>query len=201
MDSEKPRSTSESAHLTRFLSELGRGDAEAEASLMPQVQEELRLIAGALMRRQRSDHTLQPTELVSEAYLKLFGSAGLQVSDRKHFYRLAARAMRQLLVDHARRKKRLRRGGEAQVLPLDEAIAQVQEAGVDWSELDEALEELARLDEREARVVELRYFGGLEMTEISETLGASLSTVERDWRSARAWLARRVGHRAAGDPE
>jgi len=182
------------AELTVFLDALRDGDApEAEAALMPHLYAELRVIATACMRGQRPDHTLQPTALVSEAYLKLFQRTDAQWNDRKHFFALAAKAMRQLLVDHARGRSRAKRGGDRQQVTLDAAIAEAGAIDHDLLDLDAALSELAELDEQQARVVELRYFGGLEMAQIADVLGVSLSTVEREWRASRAWLGVRMG--------
>lgn len=182
------------AELTAFLDALRDGGApEAEEALMPHLYAELRRIAEACMRDQRPNHTLQPTALVSEAYLKLFQRSEADWNDRKHFFALAARAMRQLLVDHARSRGRVKRGGGAEAVTLDVAVAAAGGIDHDVLDLDEALCELAELDEQQARVVELRTFAGLEMAQIAEVLGVSLSTVEREWRASRAWLGVRLG--------
>jgi RNA polymerase sigma factor (TIGR02999 family) len=179
--------------MTLLLAGLARGDAEAGQTLLPILAGELRGIAARLLRRERADHTLQPTALVNEAWMRLFQGQGIDdPQGRRHFFALAARVMRQVLVDHARRRGRDTRGGGEQPQPLDEALAVVQVEGVDVLDLDVALEELAALDERQARVVELRFFGGLEAQEVAEVLEVSLSTVERDWRAARAWLYQRL---------
>lgn len=178
--------------LTLVLRGLGQGDASARATLLPYVYDELRAIAAAYLRTQRASHTLSPTALVSEAYLKLFGGADVDLSDRKHFFALAARAMRQLLVDHARARGRDKRGGGGRAVTLDEVVVGVDRAAADWLDLDLALAELAELDGRQAQIVELRTFGGYEMADIAEALGVSKSTVEREWRSARAWLGVRL---------
>lgn len=178
--------------LTVFLRNMSRGDEGAQATLLPYVYDELRVIAEACLRTQRANHTLSPTALVNEAYLKLFGGKELDVSDRKHFFRLAAKAMRQLLVDHARARARSKRGGGERAVTLDEAVLPAEHVDFDWLDLDLALSELGELDERQAQVVEMRYFGGFEMADIADALEVSKSTVEREWRSARAWLGMRL---------
>ncbi len=180
--------------MTLWLERLARGDEAAGMTLAPVVADELRAIAAGLLGRERANHTLQPTALVNEAWMRLFqGGEAAEPEGRKHFFALAAKVMRQVLVDHARRRMRDKRGAGQAPLPLDEALAAVQVGGADMLDLDAALEELARLDERQARVVELRFFGGLEVDEVSAVLGVSVSTVERAWRVARAWLAQRLG--------
>lgn len=184
--------------LTLFLDALRDGDGEgAERALMPHVYRELRAIATACMRGQRPDHTLQPTALVSEAYLKLFRRTDAKWNDRKHFFALAAKAMRQLLVDHARARSAEKRGGHREDLSLDAAVSQAAGFDFDLIDLNDLLDEMAGFDAAQARVVELRYFGGLEMQQIADVLGTSLSTVEREWRAARAWLFVRL---KANDP-
>lgn len=179
--------------MTLLLGRLARGDEDAGQTLLPVVADELRSIAAGLLRRERPDHTLQPTALVNEAWIRLFHHEGdAEPRDRKHFFALAAKVMRQVLVDHARRRKRDKRGGGEPQQPLDEALTAVEVEGVDVLDLDAALVELATLDGRQARVVEMRFFGGLESQEVAEVLGVSLSTVERDWRAARAWLYQRL---------
>jgi len=178
------------AELTRFLNALGRGELAAGNTLMPHVYEELRAIAEAHMRRQPRAGTLQPTVLVHEAFLKLFQSEGGAWQDRKHFFALAAKAMRQIVVDDARRRRSLKRDGGHELVTLGESLA--GERGFDLLDVHLALEELCLLDERQARVVELRYFGGLEMEEVALVMDTSKSTVEREWRAARAWLGLRL---------
>jgi RNA polymerase sigma factor (TIGR02999 family) len=160
---------------------------------MPVVYRELRRVAGAHLARARAPSELQPTMLVHEVYAKLLGGHGASVHDREHFFALAATAMRQLCVDHARERRALKRGGGRAAVTLDEAMAQASNLDVDVLDLDAALTELAALDPREARVVELRFFGGLSMDDVAGALGISLATAEREWRAARAWLARRLG--------
>ncbi len=179
--------------LTRYLRDpRGAGDG-LERAAMPVVYRELRAIAGAHLRRARRPDDLHPTSLVHEVYAKLLGHRGAEVHDREHFFALAARAMRQLCVDHARARRSQKRGGDRSEVTLDEALARAAEMNVDVIDLDAALSELAELDPRGARVVELRFFGGLEMEEIATALDVSLATVERDWRASRAWLGRRLG--------
>jgi len=189
-----PGDRPDAASMTLLLGQLARGDERAGQTLLPVVADELRAIAVGLLRRERAEHTLQPTALVNEAWMRLFqGGEGAEPEGRRHFYALAAKVMRQVLVDHARRRGREKRGGGEAALPLDEALAAVEVEGVDVLDLNTALDELAALDERQARVVELRFFGGLEAEEAAGVLGVSLSTVERDWRAARAWLFQRLG--------
>lgn len=184
--------------LTVALRNLGRG-AGAEATLLPFVMTELRSVAAGYLAAQRADHTLQPTALVNEAFLKLFGSTALGgVRDRAHFFALAAKAMRQILVDHARARRAVKRGaarsGEETLGDLSRGTVAVNDELLD---VDASLSELALLDERQARVVELRFFAGLEMPEVADVMELSLSTVEREWRAARAWLGRRLLGRAS----
>lgn len=181
------------AKLTRFLNELRRGDADGDSTVLPHVYRELRSIAGALVRRDRGPRGLEPTELVNEAFMRLVDPEGLDLAHRRHFFALAARAMRQILVDDARARGRLKRGGDAGQVLLDESVALAAGADVEVLDLDEALVQLAALSERQARVVEMRFFAGLAMGEIAGALGVSKPTVERDWVAARAWLGRRLG--------
>lgn len=166
---------------------------------MPVLYEELRQLAAACLRRARGPGELQPTALVHEAYVKLLGGHGAQVEDRQHFYALAAKAMRQLSIDEARRRGAAKRGGDRAAVTLDEALAEATGLSVDVLDLDAALTELAGLDPRAARVIELRFFGGLSMAEIAATLEISVPTVEREWRAARAWLGRKLGADQGGD--
>ena len=180
---------------TELFSALEGASPEELERLVPVLMAELRSIARAQLRSQRAGHTLQPTALVNEAYLKLVGSAG-SWNDRTHFFATAARAMRQVLCDHERGRRREKRGGSGQAVTLHpelrELVSSAEAHEVDLLDLDSALEELEQLDERQARVVELRYFAGLEVDETAEALGVSKTTVERDWRAARAWVGRRL---------
>jgi len=170
---------------------LGEADAER---LLDQVYDQLHAIARSYFRHQRTDHTLQPTAVVHEAFMKLTASGATGYRDRAHFIAVAARAMRQVLVDHARARGTLKRGGGRTAVVLDEARAgDGAPAIVDMIALDEALDRLADLDPRQARVVELRFIGGLGVAETAAVLGVSPRTVELDWRMARAWLSRALG--------
>jgi RNA polymerase sigma factor (TIGR02999 family) len=175
--------------VTELLRGWRQGDRAAEADLLPLVYGELRARAARALGRERPDHTLQPTALVHEAYLKLVGQEPVDWQDRTHFFAIAARLMRQILIDHARRHGSAKRGGGRRLVPLE--VAGEVAAGapeVDLEALDEALVNLARLDREAAEVVELRYFGGLTVEETAQALGCSPSTVVRQWRAARAWL-------------
>lgn len=174
---------------TRLLSELGNGDPAAAARLLPLVYDELRRLASHYFRRQRSDHTLQPTALVHEAFLRMIDQTQAQWKDRAHFFAVAAKAMRQILVNHAIAKNAEKRGGGRARLALADELVPVG-GEFDAIALDDALKTLAGLDERKARVVELRFFSGLSVEEVAEVLGVSITTVEGDWRMARAWLSR-----------
>jgi RNA polymerase sigma factor (TIGR02999 family) len=178
--------------VTRILSAIQQGDAGASEDLLPLVYEELRKLASARMSHERGDHTLQPTALVHEAYARLAGS-DLTLQDRKHFFAVASRAMRRILVDHARSRGSLKRGARASHVPLDEAMAAPETSPEEVLELNDALERLAAIDERKARVVELHYFGGLSYDEIAEVEEVSAATVDRDLRFAKAWLQAALG--------
>lgn len=177
-----------SPEVTRLLAAWKDGDPEALAQLLPLVYSELRRLAEARMRRERPDHTLQATELVHEAWLRLMGGQLPDWRDRTHFFAVAARAMRRLLVDHARSRGYAKRGGGARRISLDAVAELSAEGSQDLIDLDEALDRLAALDSRQHQVVELRFFGGLSVEETAAALGVSEMTVKRDWRTARAWL-------------
>jgi RNA polymerase sigma factor (TIGR02999 family) len=172
------------------------GDASALDDLLPRVYDELRALADSYMRRERAGHTLQPTALVHEAFLRMLRLPPGSVQNRVHFFALAAQAMRRILADHARRHRAAKRGGSAVRVPLElvEGGAPASAAGEDVAadDLDAALEDLAKLDPRQARVVELRFFGGLSIEETAEVLAVSSATVKRDWLVARAWLHREL---------
>ena len=174
--------------VTRLLAELRGGNPEAEAKLIPLVYNELRRLAARQMRRERPNHTLQPTALVHEAYLRLVSQKATGWEDRAKFFGVAANLMRHILVEHARARQAEKRGGRVQKFPFDQALASSPSKTRELIELDDALESLARLDPQEARVVELRFFGGLTVEETAQVLGISPRTVKRDWRVARAWL-------------
>lgn len=177
---------------TMILQQLGEGDASAAERLLPLVYEELRALAGSHFRGQRANHTLQPTALVHEAFVRLIDQPDGKWNSRAHFFAVAATAMRQILTDHARRKMADKRGGGWDKVGLEQ-VGGAPQADLDVVALDEALTKLAQLDPRRHRVVELRFFGGLSMEEIAEVLGVSKTTVESDWRGARAWLASEIG--------
>ena len=181
-----------SQEITGILFRWSQGDEHALDSLTPLVYRDLRRIAARLLRDERSGHTLQPTALVNEAYLKLAGQAKVQWQNRTHFFAVAARAMRQILVDHARGHLRAKRGGGESVLPLDEGMLFAPERSADLLALDEALHRLAAIDPRKTKVVELRFFAGLDNEEIAEVLQISPNTVMRDWNMAKAWLRREM---------
>lgn len=181
------------ADVTFYLGELSGGDASAAQRLLPHVYAELRALAGSFFQQQRNDHTLQPTALVHEAYLRLV-RADASWTSRKHFYDIAAMAMRQLLTDHARRKGSLKRGGVSARITLAEADAGAGTGEeVDIVALDEALTKLNRLDARQGRIVELRFLAGLSVEETAEILDVSPRTVKLDWRMAKAWLRSELG--------
>ncbi|MBK8913337.1 MAG: sigma-70 family RNA polymerase sigma factor [Phycisphaerales bacterium] len=181
-------------HVTQILGAVAAGDGSAAGHLFEIVYEQLRGIAGSYFRHQRSDHTLQPTALVHEAYVKLIGGEEVQPRDRGHFFALAARVMRQILVDHARARGREKRGGDGswQRLTLDGIALDDPQRPLDLLALEEALTRLAALNESHARLVELRFFGGLEEDEAAEVLGISRATASRAWRFVRAWLIREL---------
>jgi RNA polymerase sigma-70 factor (ECF subfamily) len=167
------------------------GDEQALKDLLPLIYEELHRVARKQLRNQRADHTLQPTALIHEAYLRLAGSAGASVRDHNHFVALASRMMRQVLVDHARGRLAAKRQGGMRVT-LSEAVDVADQSEVDVLGVDEALMRLFELDEQQARVVELRFFGGLSLEETADALNISVSTVKRDWTMARTWLSREL---------
>lgn len=181
-----------SNEVTVFLKAWSCGDREAANRLMMLVYDEMRKLAATYLRNQRSDHTLQPTALVHEAYLKLIDVSQVDWQDRAHFFAVAAQTMRHILVDHARAVAADKRGGGAQRIALDEAVSFANEKDVDLLALDEALQKLAQQDEQQGRIIELRFFGGLTVEETAEVLGISPATVKREWATARAWLYRRM---------
>jgi len=183
------------AETTRLLRDWAKGDRAALDLLAPRIYQELRWVAGNLMHAERAPRTLSATALVHEAYLKLVDASGIEVEHRAHFLALAAKVMRQILLDQARRRRAAKRGEGAIRVDLD-AVAEVVPGETKdrvLIALDDALEELARVDERRARVVEMRYFGGLSVEETAAALGVSVDTVMRDWKLARAWLTARIG--------
>jgi RNA polymerase sigma factor (TIGR02999 family) len=183
----------EKGEFTRILGELERGDPSAAERLLPLVYDELRALAGEFFSRRPAGHTLQPTALVHEFFLRISGNEAMRWESRAHFMAVAARAMRQILINHARDKGAAKRGGGRRVT-LDEALSPPvgERREIDLIELDLALGKLAALSERQARIVEARFFGGLTIAECAQVLGVGTTTVEDDWRLAKAWLAREL---------
>jgi len=178
--------------VTELLSRWHRGDRSAFAELMPLVYDELRQLADRYLSRERRDHTLQPTALVHEAYVRLIGQDRVSWQNRAHFFGLAAEMMRRILVDHARKHQAAKRFGAAVRVAWDDRVGATPPMDCELLELDQALAELGARAPRQARVVELRYFGGLAEQEAAEVLTVSRATVTRDWNVARAWLFRRM---------
>jgi len=185
--------------VTGLLLAWSEGDQEALGTLLPRVYDELRRLASVYLRRERSGHTLDTGALVNEAYLRLIDQDRVAWQNRAHFFGLAAQMMRRVLVDHARRHLYAKRGSGTPRLSLDEALTPAPERAPELVALDEALEELEEIAPRNARIVELRFFGGLTAEEIAEIHDVSAPTVTRGWRMARAWLYRRLGSGADGD--
>lgn len=181
------------SQLTGLLEDWKHGDPTALQKLTPLIYDELRRIAHRYAQRERNGHTLETTALVNEAYLRLAGEKR-DWQNRSHFFAVTAQVMRHILIDHARRRHYVKHGGEVQHVPIEAASVMASERAAELVALDEALEEFARLDPRKARVVELRYFGGLSLEETAEAVGLSLMTVRRDWQAAKAWLYRRLKH-------
>jgi RNA polymerase sigma factor (TIGR02999 family) len=181
-----------STDVSQLLERHRGGDPDAVNQLVPLLYGELRKLAAYYLRVERPDHTLQPTALVHEAYLKLVGEAGARWESRAHFIALAAQVMRHVLVDHARTRAAGKRGGDQVKVVLDEAAEVPDRYAADLVALDDALRELARVDEQHSRVVELRYFGGLSIEETAEVLGVSPATVKRNWTVAKVWLRRQM---------
>jgi RNA polymerase sigma factor (TIGR02999 family) len=179
-------------HVTELLLAWGRGDRSALDALMPLVHQELRRLARLQMRSERDNHTLQTTALVNEAFLRLVDLRRIRWQDRAHFLALSARLMRRVLVDHARSRNYQKRGAGAATVALDDVLVAPRDRGADLVALDDALEDLARVDPRKSQVVELRFFGGLSVEETAEALGVSAETVARDWRLAKVWLLREI---------
>jgi RNA polymerase sigma factor (TIGR02999 family) len=178
--------------VTQLLVAWSNGDRAARDELMPLVYEELRRLAHRCMSRERPGHTLQTSALVNEAYLRLVDQKNVRWQDRAHFFGIAARLMRQVLVDYARKRRYAKRGGEARRVPLDEALVVSEERADEVVALDDALNSLAEIDPRQSQIVELRFFGGLSIEETAEVLAVSPGTVMRDWTLAKAWLRRAV---------
>ena len=180
--------------ITQMLIDWSNGDREALDRLLPVVYTELRRQAARHLRRERSGHTLQTTDLIHEAYLRLVDQKNVRWQNRAHFFAVAAQSMRRILVDHARRRHRAKRGGSAVPLPLDEGqVVVAEKSGVDLLALDEAMTRLAAIDMRQSQIVELRFFSGLSIEETATVLGVSLTTVKDDLNMAKAWLRREIG--------
>jgi len=177
---------------TQLLRALDPEDPAGTDRLFALVYDELRVLAGGCFGPQRVDHTLQPTALVNEAFLKLVDHTKIEWHGRAHFLAVAARAMRQVLIDHARGKGRAKRGGEFCRVTMHEAVTPITDADPELLDLDDALRRLAAMDERQSRIVELRFFGGLRVDEVAHVLGISKTTAESEWRMARAWLRREL---------
>lgn len=178
-----------SQSITASLLDVSAGDPAAAARILPLVYDELRLLAASYMRRERrQDHTLQPTALVHEAYIRLIDQTRVNWKNRAHFFAMAAEMMRRILVDHARKHQAEKRGGAETRISLDDALSFGQDLDIDVVAVDEALLDLARLDPQQSRIVELRFFGGLTLDETAEVLQISRSTVQREWNMAKAWL-------------
>jgi RNA polymerase sigma factor (TIGR02999 family) len=182
--------TSSPKSVTQLLIEWRDGDDTALEKLIPVVHEELRRLAHYYMRRERSGHTLQTSALINEAYIRLVDHKGMRWQNRAHFYAVAAQAMRRVLVDYARSRSYIKRGGGAHVVALDEAANVAKKQAADLVALDDALTDLASIDPRKSKIVEMRYFGGMSVEETAEALGLSSITIMRDWNTAKAWLLR-----------
>ncbi len=187
------RSQQNSKQITGILLEWSNGKQEALDALLPLVYDELHRQATGYLHRERIGHTLQTTALINETYLKLIDQREVNWQNRAHFFGVAAQAMRRILVDYAKARHRKKRGGVGENVPLEAATLAVSgEKGVDLEALDEALTRLAELDERQAQIVELRYFSGLSVEETAEVLHISTATVKNDWKSAKAWLYQEI---------
>ena len=181
-----------SAEATQLLIDWSNGNRDAAAGLMPLVYDELRRLARSYLQRERPDHTLQATGLVHEAYLRLVDQTSTSWQNRAHFFGVAAQLMRRILVDHARRHATAKRGGAHTQVEFNEALGHSVSRSVDVIALDDALQDLVKLNPQHSQIVELRFFGGLTIEEVAEVLGVSPRTVQRDWRMARAWLRQQI---------
>jgi RNA polymerase sigma-70 factor (ECF subfamily) len=177
-----------SRDISRLIAAWSDGDEKALRSLMPVIYPELRRIARQHLARRPAGHSLESAALANEAYLKLVRAGGIRCENRLHFLALCSQVIRRILVDHARGRGYAKRGGNAMRVPLDDVLLGAQTSGIDIQALDDTLESLAKVDARKARVVELRYFGGLSVEETADFLGISPETVKRDWKMAKAWL-------------
>ncbi len=185
--------------MTGLLLAWRAGDASALERLIPLVHAELRRIAHRFMRKERAGHSLQTSALVNEAYLRLIDAHNVDWQNRAHFFAISASLMRRILVDFARARQKLKRGGQAQQVSLDEALIVTQAHGTDLVALDDALTALSQLDPRQSKVVELRFFGGLTEEETAEVLGVTSRTVRTDWSMAKVWLLRELSKSGSGD--
>jgi RNA polymerase sigma factor (TIGR02999 family) len=182
--------------VTKLLGHWAQGDQKALAALLPLVYNELRRVAHFQLQRERSDHTLQSTALVHEAYLRLLGNKAPELHGRSHFIAISSRLIRQILVDYARERRAAKRDGGCRVaMELLDAVPVLEDA--DLIALDEALNDLYRTDERQAKIVDMKFFGGLSSPEVADVLGMSRATVDRDWSTARAWLHRQIQRTAS----
>lgn len=181
--------TENAGDATQLLRAFGRGEPEAAEKLLPLVYAELRSLAAGYFRQERPDHTLEPTALVHEAFMRLVDQTDVAWKDRTHFFAVAATAMRHILTDHARKRNAAKRGGNWERITLADAVTPPVESSIDVVALDNALTRLAALDTRKHRIVELRFFGGLTVDEVARVLEVSRTTVESDWRGAKAWLS------------
>lgn len=185
--------------ITQLLIAWRSGDQAALERLMPLVYDELYRVARRYMNREQSDHTLQATALVNEVYLRLVDAQNVEWQNRAHFFGISARLMRQILVDFARQRQQQKRGGEVQQVSLDEALTVSHQPSTDLVALDDALTELAKLNQRQCQVVEMRFFGGLSEEEVAEVLNISPRTVRNDWSFAKVWLLRQLNRRESHD--
>ncbi len=185
--------SNQTSQITQILEEIKAGDRSAFEKLVPLVYDELRELAASHLKRERKNHTLQPTALVHETYMKLLDQSRVDWQGRTHFFAVGAQAMRRILVDHARQHRAAKRGGGRQLIALDEKLLPGARRNEDLLAVDDAMAKLAQLDPQQARMVELRFFGGLTMAEVAEVLGMSKRSVEREWTMVRAWLRRELG--------
>lgn len=177
---------------TRLLHELADDDGSAAERLFAAVYDELRALAGDFFRRQPIDHTLQPTALVNEAFIKLIDQTRIEWQSRAHFLAIAAQAMRQILIDHARGRATAKRGGDLCRVTLDPAVTPITDTDPTLLDLDDALRKMAAMDQRQSKIVELRFFGGMTVAEVAHVLGISKTTVEEEWRMSKAWIRREL---------
>jgi RNA polymerase sigma factor (TIGR02999 family) len=185
-------SNSDSHDVTQLLKAWSGGDQQALSELMPTLYAEIRKLAASYLRRERPDHTLQPTALVNEAYMRLVDQRAVQWQNRAHFFGIAAQIMRRILVDHARMQKAEKRGSGETPIVFEEALEVAADRNLDLVAVDDALKALAELDPRQAQIVELKFFGGLSIEEMAEVTKLSPATIKREWAGARAWLRREL---------